>query len=198
MNQTRFLSIAKYPLRAATVALLWAAMGTTLWGCAAPYTLPEKSRTTSPKAEMGQNFSEELYLLVDPAADSAAQQEETFVLDPSLSSGAISGVVLGKDGPLEGASVRVQTASTEFLTGEDGAFTIPDLVASGPVTITAWAKSYFIEAAGQMRTANPPSTHDFCRFIKGLTFTATAVRSRIMKRVFHKRQIWMKLILARA
>jgi len=56
----------------------------------------------------------------------------------------VSGVVLGSDGPLGGARVRVQATDNTTTTDADGSFSLSGLTASEPVTITAWSEGYYV------------------------------------------------------
>jgi hypothetical protein len=62
----------------------------------------------------------------------------------SPSTTILSGVALGKDGPLPGAVVRVQTTEYSTITDRDGSFLldVTDL-GEGPYQLTGWAQGYF-------------------------------------------------------
>ena len=55
----------------------------------------------------------------------------------------IAGVVRDANGPVAGATVRVQTSAHATTTNEDGRFTLTDLPADVPLKLTAWAPGYF-------------------------------------------------------
>ena len=55
----------------------------------------------------------------------------------------VSGVVEDAQGPVAGAIVRVQATDNYTMTTQDGAFTLSGLMATRPVTVTAWAKGYY-------------------------------------------------------
>lgn len=57
---------------------------------------------------------------------------------------AVSGVVLGEEGPMEGAVVRIQATQNATLTTADGTFTLAGLTPGETVTITAAAPGHYI------------------------------------------------------
>ena len=59
----------------------------------------------------------------------------------------ISGVVQDQNGPVAGATVRVQTTELFSITDQNGEFTISELQSDDPVRLTAWAPGYFIVAS---------------------------------------------------
>ncbi len=59
-------------------------------------------------------------------------------------SGTISGVVLDETSTVSGAVVRVQATDNYTITDEKGCFMLTDLLAEGPLFITAWASGYYI------------------------------------------------------
>lgn len=58
----------------------------------------------------------------------------------------ISGSVLGSDGPIADARVRVQLLGEYVLSAEDGTFALADVRSNGPITLTAWAPGHYIGA----------------------------------------------------
>jgi hypothetical protein len=58
-------------------------------------------------------------------------------------SGHVSGVILDQDGPLVGATVRVQATLNQTLSDEQGRFTLYSLPINKPVTISAWKDGYY-------------------------------------------------------
>src|SRR5262245_47855366 len=56
----------------------------------------------------------------------------------------VTGVVVAASGPISGATVRVQASDRQTLTAEDGSFSLETIAARPIVTITAWAKGYYI------------------------------------------------------
>lgn len=57
---------------------------------------------------------------------------------------SLAGVVWDGQGPVAGAIVRVQATDNSTTTAEDGSFTLGDLVITRPITVTAWAKGYYM------------------------------------------------------
>jgi hypothetical protein len=55
----------------------------------------------------------------------------------------VSGVVRDEDGPVAGATVRVQATTHETLTDEEGRFTLVGLNAGIAVTISVWKHTYY-------------------------------------------------------
>lgn len=67
-----------------------------------------------------------------------------FAQEPvAASPGVITGIVQDENGPLAGASVRVQTTDYQTTTAEDGSFTLEVFKTTAPVTVVAWSKGYF-------------------------------------------------------
>jgi hypothetical protein len=56
---------------------------------------------------------------------------------------SITGTVVTDNGPLAGATVRVQATTNSTLSAEDGSFTLAALAAGQTVTVTAWAPGYY-------------------------------------------------------
>ena len=65
-------------------------------------------------------------------------------LEPVLPPGVVSGVVHDAEGPVAGATVRVQLTEYETTTADDGSFTLSDLKMTEPVSVTAWAEGYYV------------------------------------------------------
>ena len=57
--------------------------------------------------------------------------------------GLVSGVVLDQNGPLAGATVRIQTTLNQTLTDEQGRFTLSGLRLNQPLTVSAWKAGYY-------------------------------------------------------
>ncbi|MBI1877813.1 MAG: carboxypeptidase regulatory-like domain-containing protein, partial [Chloroflexi bacterium] len=55
----------------------------------------------------------------------------------------VSGVVQDEQGPVAGATVRVQLTENYTTTAADGSFTLDGVIATQPVTVTAWAMGYY-------------------------------------------------------
>jgi hypothetical protein len=60
-----------------------------------------------------------------------------------VSPGTVSGVVLDEDGPVEGATVRVQATENSTVTAADGTFTLSGLSEGISVTISGWKDTYY-------------------------------------------------------
>jgi hypothetical protein len=56
----------------------------------------------------------------------------------------LPGVVADANGPVAGATVRVQLTENYTTTAADGSFSLGGVSATQPVTVTAWAKGYYI------------------------------------------------------
>ncbi len=64
--------------------------------------------------------------------------------DSSISPTVISGMVRGPDGPIAGATVRVQATNNKTTTDANGHFVIFNLKPEEPVVLTAWAEGHYI------------------------------------------------------
>jgi len=62
---------------------------------------------------------------------------------PILEGLTISGIVTDADGPVAGATVRVQATTNETLTDDEGRFTLTGLSEGAAVTISAWKHTYY-------------------------------------------------------
>lgn len=69
----------------------------------------------------------------------------------------IVGTVRTADGPIAGATVRIQATENKTFSAEDGTFTLGDLNAGQPVTVTASAKGHYIGWAAAV-AGGPPIT----------------------------------------
>jgi hypothetical protein len=56
----------------------------------------------------------------------------------------ISGVVVNTNGPVVGATVRIQATQQSVRTAADGTFALTTLNAAAPVTVTAWITGHYI------------------------------------------------------
>jgi hypothetical protein len=63
---------------------------------------------------------------------------------PAGDPGSISGLVRDADGPVLGATVRLQGTQNRTVSAGDGSFTLRGLPRGRPLTITAWAEGYLI------------------------------------------------------
>ncbi len=67
----------------------------------------------------------------------------------------VSGLVLDEDGPVSGASVRVQATDNQTTTGDDGSFALGGIFATVPITITAWSQGYYVGWTSTLPGAEP-------------------------------------------
>ncbi|NOZ26732.1 MAG: hypothetical protein GXP39_01585 [Chloroflexi bacterium] len=67
----------------------------------------------------------------------------------------ITGVVRDAEGPIADAVVRVQNTENKTTTAEDGSFILKGIVATEPVTVTAWAEGYYFGWANALPGAEP-------------------------------------------
>jgi hypothetical protein len=67
----------------------------------------------------------------------------------------VSGVVADANGPISGATVRIQATENAVTTGAAGTFTLTNIVGTQPVTVTAWARGYTIGWAAVNPGADP-------------------------------------------
>src|SRR5688572_25120246 len=65
----------------------------------------------------------------------------------NTSEGSITGAVVDANGPVAGATVRVQLTEEQTMSAEDGSFILPvpgsGVGSSAAVTVTAWAPGYY-------------------------------------------------------
>jgi len=80
---------------------------------------------------------------------------------------SVSGIVLGPDGPIPGAHVRIRATDNLTYSGIDGSFTLNGLIEGEPSEITAWSDGYYIASAkitptvtGVILTLRPYHTAD--------------------------------------
>lgn len=87
------------------------------------------------------------YILVLGMVLAARQISESPAASPMPSftpaPATVSGIVRGEDGPIAGATVRVQAADTATLTDDEGRFTLTGLSEGVAVTIGAWKHTYY-------------------------------------------------------
>ena len=88
-----------------------------------------------------------------PAGTPLAATTPTPAVKPA--SWSVSGVVTEAEEPVAGAVVRLQLTDNQTLSGEDGAFTLTNLAAADIVTITAWAKGYYVGWANARPDSRP-------------------------------------------
>jgi len=68
----------------------------------------------------------------------------TGTVSPFTGNTTLSGSILAADGPVAGATVRVQATQNQTLSAADGSFTLIGLTAGRPVTVTASAPGHYI------------------------------------------------------
>ncbi|HEY75564.1 MAG TPA: carboxypeptidase regulatory-like domain-containing protein [Thermoflexia bacterium] len=71
-----------------------------------------------------------------------------------LAPGTIVGVVRDAEGPVAGATVRVQATDNKTTTTADGSFVL-GLTTTTPVSVTAWAEGYFVGWISAVSGAGP-------------------------------------------
>lgn len=64
-------------------------------------------------------------------------------------SGSISGIVIDENGPIGGATVRIQTSNNSTVSDIDGNFTFSNIQDDSPLFITAWAQGYYINGISE-------------------------------------------------
>ena len=85
------------------------------------------------------------------AASPAASPE----LPVTSASATVSGIVRDKDGPIAGATVRVQATDTATLTDDEGRFTLTGLSEGVAVTISAWKHTCY---CAKVEAVVPPAS----------------------------------------
>jgi hypothetical protein len=78
----------------------------------------------------------------------------------------LSGVVVDANGPVAGATVRVQLTENYTMTATNGSFTLSNLTITQPVTVTAWANGYY-NGWSQAAAATAPVTITLTRHYTG-------------------------------
>jgi hypothetical protein len=68
---------------------------------------------------------------------------------------SVCGLVLNEDGPVSGASVRVQATNNQTTTAGDGSFALSGITATGTITITAWSEGYYVGWTKALPGAEP-------------------------------------------
>ena len=70
-------------------------------------------------------------------------------------SATVCGTVVDDDGPVSGATVRVQATTNATVTDGEGRFTLAGLEHGEPVTVSAWSQGYYCAVA---RGVVPPAS----------------------------------------
>ena len=61
-----------------------------------------------------------------------------------LPGGMVTGTVVDKNGPVEGAVVRVRATDNQTLSADDGAFILRGITATTPISVTAWITGHYV------------------------------------------------------
>jgi hypothetical protein len=69
--------------------------------------------------------------------------------------GMIHGVVSDAEGPIGGATVRIQATENKTLTSADGSFTLLGLAEGEQVIVTAWSAGYYVGSAEAVPAPDP-------------------------------------------
>jgi hypothetical protein len=94
-------------------------------------------------------------LLMDPQSAGAVMlPKRALPVRPAI----VTGVVVDADGPVAGATVRIQLTGRKTTSAEDGTFTLRGLSMLAPVTVTASAPGYYIGAARSVMPSARPVT----------------------------------------
>jgi hypothetical protein len=114
------------------------------------------SAHTKPTPVIGQNrwFSPvclTVFLCTQPS--NAGFPESGQIAD---SSRVVSGVVCDSQGPIAGATVRLQTTPHFAVTDSTGSFELPVPNAEAPLILTAWSQGYYIGGGTMFHTGGRP------------------------------------------
>ncbi len=85
--------------------------------------------------------------LIEAPASQAASDAATTLMGRGQSGAAtlrITGIVTSAEGPIEGATVRIQATENKTVSSATGAFTLSGLTPREPVTVTASAPGHYI------------------------------------------------------
>jgi len=129
------------PVVAAGVALIVGGCSTSIPLTQGPTSVQPGPPTATPAQD----------LTVAPPTIATTPEPVTPTLEPAtpmpkpvLPPGVLSGVVHDAEGPVVGATVRVQLTENKTTTAADGSFTLSGVAGTDPVTVTAWAEGYYI------------------------------------------------------
>jgi hypothetical protein len=86
--------------------------------------------------------------------------------EPSGQAGAVHGVVVDAQGPVQGATVRIQATANEAQTGADGTFALSGLAEGMTVTVSAWKDGFY---CAKVEGVVPPTS--------GITLTLRAYQT---------------------
>jgi hypothetical protein len=85
-----------------------------------------------------------LVILALALGQARAQAGSDPTPEPSPSGMVLSGFVREARGPVAGAVVRVALTQNATATAADGSFALSGVQATAPITVTAWAKGYYV------------------------------------------------------
>ncbi len=68
----------------------------------------------------------------------------------------VTGIVVDAEGPVEGATVRVQATVNETLTNAEGKFVLPGLAGGETVTLSAWKQDYYCSLIREVAATTGP------------------------------------------
>jgi len=113
---------------------------------------PATAARATPTADTTSQETPDSLVDIDADEEASGGEEEpsaaivTSTPEPVavLPAGVITGVLLAPDGPVPGASVRVQLTEYTTFSDEDGVFTLVDLPMTEPVIVAAWADGYYV------------------------------------------------------
>jgi hypothetical protein len=66
-----------------------------------------------------------------------------FRVSSAQADSVVSGFVVDSEGPVEGATVRIQATTNATTSAADGSFTLDGLAGGVPVTVSAWKHTYY-------------------------------------------------------
>jgi hypothetical protein len=83
----------------------------------------------------------------DVAQETAVPEEPEPVNLPESSKGSAVGIVQDENGPVAGAVVRLHLTGISTISEQDGSFSLPEVTYTDALTVTAWAKNYYVGGA---------------------------------------------------
>ncbi len=88
-------------------------------------------------------------------APSLASKLTTPTPERGPSPGVLSGVVYDSEGPVTGATVRVQLTENKTTSGTNGSFIMENLTITEPISVTAWAPGYYVGGTTALPSLEP-------------------------------------------
>lgn len=82
-----------------------------------------------------------------------------LALAPAATASKLTGSVIDENGPVAGATVRVQLATESVRSATDGTFTLTTVEPAFPFTVTAWASGYYIGSTIAQAPDEPIQIH---------------------------------------